>query len=111
MRRLVSKAPRLGMIFHYDPLLLVGQSSEQILQSSIDILTDVNWEVVEINQLLRDCAAKMGISNKDFFGILRIAITGKRISLPLVESMVIIGRERTLARLRNAAVMLDNMKI
>jgi glutamyl-tRNA synthetase len=42
-----------------------------------------------------------------FFGILRVAITGQTVSPPLLESMHIIGKEVVLERIRTAAERLE----
>ena len=42
----------------------------------------------------------MGIKPRLAFGPLRVAITGRQVSPPLFESMEILGRESSLARLR-----------
>jgi glutamyl-tRNA synthetase len=44
----------------------------------------------------------LGLKPKHAFGPVRIAITGRRVSPPLFESMEILGREASLARLRAA---------
>ena len=38
----------------------------------------------------------------------RIAVTGKRVGPPLFESMLLLGRERTLERLRDAIARLSD---
>jgi len=43
----------------------------------------------------------LGIKPKVAFTPLRVGITGRRISPPLFESMQIVGRESSLARLRS----------
>src|SRR3954454_16787669 len=43
----------------------------------------------------------LGIKPKFAFGPLRVAVTGRRVSPPLFESMEILGRESTLTRLRS----------
>ena len=42
----------------------------------------------------------MGVKPKFAFAPLRVAITGRRVSPPLFESMEILGRESSLARVR-----------
>ena len=42
----------------------------------------------------------MGIKPRLAFGPLRVAVTGRQVSPPLFESMEILGRESSLARLR-----------
>jgi len=41
------------------------------------------------------------------FGILRVAITGQKVSPPLFESMEILGSERVLYRIQNAIHLLE----
>jgi glutamyl-tRNA synthetase len=44
----------------------------------------------------------LGIKPKFAFTPLRVAVTGRRVSPPLFESMELLGREETLRRLRAA---------
>jgi glutamyl-tRNA synthetase len=50
-----------------------------------------------------------GFSANQVFGILRVAVTGQKVSPPLFESMEIIGREVVLNRLRKAIETLEKM--
>jgi len=43
----------------------------------------------------------MGIKPRFAFAPLRVAISGRRVSPPLFESMEILGKEETMARLRS----------
>ena len=43
----------------------------------------------------------LGIKPRLAFGPLRVAVTGRRVSPPLFESMEILGADSTLARLRS----------
>ena len=58
---------------------------------------------------MRDYVESSGFSAGQVFGILRVAITGQRVSPPLFESMEIIGREKVLHRLQMAAEVLEAM--
>ena len=42
----------------------------------------------------------MGVKPRLAFGPLRVAVTGRQVSPPLFESMEILGRDSSLARLR-----------
>ncbi len=42
----------------------------------------------------------------DLFSLVRVAVTGRRVTPPLFESMEILGRERSLARVGAAAAKL-----
>ena len=44
----------------------------------------------------------LGLKPRNAFGPVRVAITGRRVSPPLFESMELLGRERSLARLASA---------
>jgi len=44
----------------------------------------------------------LGLKPRNAFGPVRVAITGRRVSPPLFESMELLGRERSLTRLRSA---------
>ena len=43
-----------------------------------------------------------GLKPRNAFGPVRIAVTGRKVSPPLFESLELLGRERSLARLRDA---------
>jgi glutamyl-tRNA synthetase len=44
----------------------------------------------------------LGIKPKNAFGPVRVAVTGRRVSPPLFESLELLGRETTLRRLSAA---------
>ncbi len=58
---------------------------------------------------LRAYVEQSGFNINQVFGILRVAVTGQKVSPPLFESMEIIGREKCLARIKNAMDMLEGM--
>lgn len=70
-------------------LLLLSQNA---LESS-----DWNHDAMEIG--IRQTAQKSGMKAKDLFMELRIAITGKSVGPPILESLEILGRQETLSRL------------
>jgi glutamyl-tRNA synthetase len=45
---------------------------------------------------------QLGLKPRHAFGPVRVAVTGARVSPPLFESMELLGRERSLMRLRAA---------
>ncbi|MFG0315746.1 MAG: glutamate--tRNA ligase [Planctomycetota bacterium JB042] len=61
---------------------------------------------VELEPALKEAATERGWKVGPFFMCLRIAITGKRATPPLLESMAVLGKERCVARLRRAATFL-----
>lgn len=52
-----------------------------------------------LEQPLRDLADELGVKAGAIFGILRGAVTGRKVSPPLFETMDIMGRERVLDRI------------
>jgi glutamyl-tRNA synthetase len=59
-----------------------------------------DWKADLIGKVLVNLAKKLAIKNSPFFMDMRVAITGKKISPPLNESMEILGRKECLIRLR-----------
>ena len=89
---------------------LDAQQSAEIARKSYEILAslpDLSHETTE--PPMRDYVEKSGFSASQVFGILRVAVTGQKVSPPLFESMEIIGKEKVLERLRKAIGILENM--
>jgi glutamyl-tRNA synthetase len=62
--------------------------------------SESGWTAGAIETALREAIVEgMGIKPKFAFGPLRTAVSGQRISPPLFESMEILGKDSTLARL------------
>jgi len=70
-------------------------------------LPEINHENAEMP--LRSLADELGLKAGQLFGILRVAVTGQKVSPPLFESMVIIGKKKVLERIQNAIEILDGM--
>ena len=70
-------------------------------------LSEINHENAEMP--LRSLADELGLKAGQLFGILRVAVTGQKVSPPLFESMAIIGKEKVLERIQNAIEILDGM--
>jgi glutamyl-tRNA synthetase len=58
---------------------------------------------------MRSLVEEMGLSSGQVFGILRVAVTGQKVSPPLFESMAVIGKEKVLERLQRAAELLASV--
>jgi glutamyl-tRNA synthetase len=57
------------------------------------------FEAETIESSLRALADRLGLKVGQLLGPLRVAVTGKRVAPPLFETLAILGRERTLARI------------
>ncbi len=58
---------------------------------------------------MRAYVEESGLTANQVFGILRVAVTGQKVSPPLFESMEIIGKEKALERLKRAIEILEKM--
>ena len=52
-----------------------------------------------LEQSLRAVSAAAGLKPRQFFGLLRVAVTGREVSPPLFETMEVLGKERVLSRI------------
>jgi glutamyl-tRNA synthetase len=58
------------------------------------------WDTASIETALREALVEgLGLKPRNAFSPVRVAITGRRVSPPLFESMELLGRDRSLARL------------
>jgi glutamyl-tRNA synthetase len=62
-----------------------------------------DWSHQDIEKILRELQAEREFSSNHAFQPIRAAVTGTLVSPPLFESLELLGRERTLARLRKSA--------
>jgi glutamyl-tRNA synthetase len=78
--------------------------SEGTLRAARTALEGVaKWETAEIESALRGALVDgLGLKPRAAFGPVRVALTGRRVSPPLFESIELLGRDRTLGRLRRA---------
>jgi glutamyl-tRNA synthetase len=73
------------------------------LDASVAALESLaTWDRTAIEQALRAALVEgLSLKPKHAFGPVRVAATGRRVSPPLFESLELLGRERTLRRLRD----------
>jgi len=77
------------------------------LKSAASTLGELqDWRPETIEPTLRALAERIGWSSKDLFMVLRVAITGRTVTPPLIESMSRLGQDRALARVERAATAL-----
>lgn len=80
------------------------EDAVQPLEVAISVLSDVpDWDTASIESALQKALIEdLGLKPRKAYGALRVGISGQAISPPLFESMELLGREPTLARLRAA---------
>jgi glutamyl-tRNA synthetase len=69
--------------------------------TSLRALTD--WTQESIEPALRELAERLGWSSRDLFMALRVAVTGRTVTPPLIESISRLHKDTVLARLERAA--------
>jgi glutamyl-tRNA synthetase len=75
-----------------------------VLNAAVAVLEPLDeWSTAAIETALRSALVEgLGLKPKLAFGPVRVAVTGRRISPPLFESLELLGHDRALRRLRAA---------
>ena len=94
--------PNDGVEVDPDAQKVLKDDAGEILDRSIAALeARDNLDPTEVQHDLRAILVdEMGVKPRLAFAPLRVAITGRRVSPPLFESMEILGKEASLTRLR-----------
>jgi glutamyl-tRNA synthetase len=72
------------------------------LDAVIDAASDWPWQAAELHERFMALAEQLGANRRKFQAPVRVALTGRSVGPPLFESMVVLGRDTVLARLRAA---------
>ena len=91
----------------YEKALLTGklepQAAREILIKAIDRLhTVIEWKNEIMENAMRPMCAELDLKPAVFFGMLRVAVTGRTVSPPLFQTMEVLGKERCFKRLDTA---------
>jgi glutamyl-tRNA synthetase len=91
-----------GFLFHdveVDPAGFDGRDLE-VVSGAREVLSELEpFDAVAIETSLRSLLERLGLKPRQGFQPIRIAVTGSKISPGLFESVELLGREETLARL------------
>ncbi len=89
------------LVVEDDALASLQDDAPAVLDAAITALQPLaDWSTAQIEASLRAALVDgLGIKPKFAFGPLRVAVTGRRVSPPLFESMEILGHASTLRRL------------
>ena len=89
---------------------LDAKQSAQIARKAIEVFSGLPELTHATGEPpMRAYVEESGYKAGQVFGLLRTAITGQKVSPPLFESMEVVGREKVLERLKNAAEILEKM--
>ncbi len=87
---------------------LTAEQSADVARHIYQVLSSLpNTELETAEPPMRALVEELGLSAGQVFGVLRVAVTGQRVSPPLFESMELIGKEKVLARVLNAIDLLE----
>jgi glutamyl-tRNA synthetase len=91
----------------YDTALLQGKLEKiqaiAVLRNSLSALESLqDWKTEPMETAVRPLTEQVGLKAGPFFGVLRVAVTGRTASPPLFQTMEVLGRERCMDRLNEA---------
>ena len=119
--KLLGEAPAAADFFFldqlppYDPAELIPPKGAdaaltlKVLQRALEILPSVNFDHDSLDQALRAAAADLGLKAGPMFQPIRVAVCGRKNAPPLFETMVVLGREVCLTRIRQAEANLASL--
>lgn len=76
------------------------------LATQLGKLSETDWQHDQLEKIGRALVEKSGWSASDLFMTARIALTGKTATPPLFETMVILGKKKTIKRLLDASKLI-----
>jgi glutamyl-tRNA synthetase len=91
----------------YDPSELVPQKGDaamamKVLRRAKEVLPNVEFKHDPLDQALRAAALELGVKAGQMFQPIRVAVCGRKNAPPLFETLEVLGKETTLARIDQA---------
>ena len=84
----------------------MGGPAAGLLDAVLETLATASWEADAIRGAVEKAGEQFGLKLGKAQAPVRVAVTGRGVGLPLFESLHVLGRERTLDRLRAARARL-----
>jgi glutamyl-tRNA synthetase len=109
----LSDLPELSEFFFTDPSVDPAMLTKQLdlstakhalgaLLKSLEALETGEWSEETLEHTIRPLTEQLGLKTGHFFGLIRVAITGRTAAPGLFETMAALGRETSLRRLGRA---------
>ncbi|MET8832955.1 glutamate--tRNA ligase [Micromonospora sp. NPDC004540] len=106
--------PNVDFLFLADPLIDEAAWAKAMKEGAADLLDAAiaafealeSWDAESLKSTLEAVGAERGLKLGKAQAPVRVAVTGRTVGLPLFESLEVLGRDRTLTRLRAARVRL-----
>jgi glutamyl-tRNA synthetase len=109
----LGEVPHLADFFfldevQYEPSLLLSgglspMAAIEAIETSLKSLMSLEvWDAKSLEDRLRPLATELDLSTGKFFGLLRVAITGRSAAPPLFQTMSVLGKGKCFERLATA---------
>ena len=109
----------LDKLAPYDPAELIplkkGESTgdaalaRRVLETALEVLPSTTFDHDSLDKALREAAASLGLKAGPMFQPIRVAVCGRKNAPPLFETMVVLGRDVCLERIREAEENLQSL--
>ncbi len=106
----------LDQLAPYDPAELIPPKggdaalARRVLQHAQQVLATTSFDHDSLDAALRNAAAQLGLKAGQAFQPIRVAVCGRKNAPPLFETMVVLGREVCLERIRQAEARLGESR-
>lgn len=92
----------------YDPAELIppkggdAAMARRVLQTALELLPTTPFDHDSLDKALRDAATSLGLKAGPMFQPIRVAVCGRKNAPPLFETMIVLGRDVCMERIRQA---------
>jgi glutamyl-tRNA synthetase len=109
INKLTDAVPMLGFLFvdedAFEVLDEIDDAGRDVVRAAHGVLSELpEWSTAAIQEALQaELVERRELKPRVAFGPVRVAVSGRKVSPPLFESLELLGRERSLGRLARAA--------
>jgi glutamyl-tRNA synthetase len=83
--------------------------ARRVLETALEVLPRTTFDHDSLDKALREAAASLGLKAGPMFQPIRVAVCGRKNAPPLFETMVVLGRDVCLERIRQAEKILQSL--
>jgi len=104
----------LSQLAPYDPAELIPPKggdaalARRVLDRALEVLAATSFDHDSLDAALRAAASQLGLKAGPMFQPIRVAVCGRKNAPPLFETMVVLGRDVCLERIRQAVEKLQS---
>ncbi|MGD0348056.1 MAG: glutamate--tRNA ligase [Terracidiphilus sp.] len=104
----------LDQLAPYDPAELIPQKGDaalalRVLETAQQILASTAFDHDSLDKALREAAASLSLKAGPMFQPIRVAVCGRKNAPPLFETLIVLGRDVCLERIRQAVERLQSL--